>query len=148
MKLLRLVVLPLLVVAASCSDSLAPEARGFFAAHQKWSAQNLHTYAYTLQRSCFCMNVHPLYVAVVNDTVAGVIDLETGEQVDSRLGETIEDLFAFIGKAIDRPAELIRVEYDSVKGFPSQIDYDGAASIADDETFYRASDVHPISPQT
>jgi hypothetical protein len=42
---------------------------------------------------------------------------------------------------------LIRAEYDSLKGFPTAIDHDGAASIADDEISFRASDVHPISPQ-
>jgi hypothetical protein len=84
-------------------------------------------------------------VLVLSDTVAGVIDLRTTEPVDRRSGETIEGLFAFIQTAIDRPARLIHAQYDGTKGFPTEIDYDGAGQIADDEIFYRITDVHPIS---
>jgi hypothetical protein len=100
-----------------------------------------------VESSCFCANVHPLYVAVLSDTVAGVLDLETGEAVDRQLGETVDGLFTFIQNAIDRPARVIRAEYDAAKGFPTEIDYDGEAQIADDEIFYRVSDVHPVTPQ-
>ncbi|MGH7622957.1 MAG: DUF6174 domain-containing protein [Gemmatimonadaceae bacterium] len=138
-----------LLGAASCTDAVSPTHRptDLEAARQQWQAQNLHTYAFTLQRSCFCGNLHPLYVAVLSDTVAGVIDLETTETVDRSLGETVDDLFAFIQTAIDRPAKLIRANYDTERGYPTEIDYDGSAQIADDEIFYRVSDVHPISPQ-
>jgi Family of unknown function (DUF6174) len=144
----RLVGLALLVAAASCRDTVGPdrEPTGLEAAHQLWQAQNLHTYAFTLQRSCFCANVHPLYVVVLSDTVAGVLDLETATAVDRQLGETVEGLFGFIQDAIDRRAQMIHAEFDSVKGFPTAIDYDGAAQIADDEISFRVSDVHPIAP--
>jgi hypothetical protein len=148
MNPIRLVGLALLAVGISCSDAFAPnqDTSELQAAHDRWRAQNLHTYAFTLQRACFCGNVHPLYVLVLSDTVAGVLDLETGATVDRRLGETVEGLFTFIQNAIDRPAHLIRAKYDAAKGFPTEIDYDGAAQIADDEIFFRASDVHAIAP--
>jgi hypothetical protein len=144
----RLAGLAALVLAISCNDATGPGPlnRDLEAARQRWRAQNLHTYAFTLQRSCFCANIHPLYVLVLSDTVAGVLDLETGETADRHLGETVEGLFAFIENAIDRRAKVIRAEYDATKGFPTEIEYDGAAQIADDETFYRVSDVHPIPP--
>jgi len=150
MNPIRLAGLALLVVGISCSDAIGPahQATDLEAARQQWRAQNLHTYAFTIQRSCFCANIHPLYVLVLSDTVAGVFDLETSEWVDRKLGETVEGLFTFIQNATDRPAHLIRAEYDSVKGFPTEIDYDGAAQIADDEVFYRVSDVHLVSPVT
>jgi Family of unknown function (DUF6174) len=133
----------------SCSDAVGPtrETTDLEAARQLWRAQNLHTYAFTLQRSCFCGNVHPLYVLVLRDTVAGVLDLETTQPVDRQLGQTVEDLFTFIQNAIDRPARLIRATYDPAKGFPTEIDYDGAAQIADDEIFYHIADAHPVFPQ-
>jgi hypothetical protein len=148
MNPIRLVSLALVVVTMSCREAVGPERQttDLEAAHRLWRAQNLHTYAFTLQRSCFCANVHPLYVLVVSDTVAGVIDLETGTNVDRKLGETVEALFTFVQNAIDRPAQLIRAEYDAARGFPSEIDYDGAAEIADDEISYRVSDVHLVSP--
>ena len=87
----------------SCSDATGPghQPSDLEAARQLWRAQNLHTYAFTVQRSCFCANVHPLYVFVLSDTVAGVLDLQTGEAVDRQLGETVEDLFTFVQNAID-----------------------------------------------
>jgi hypothetical protein len=137
----------LLGLAISCSDAAAPgqHVTDLEAARQRWRTQNLHTYAFTMQRSCFCGNTHPLFVVVVSDTVAGVLDVTTGTQIDRQLGETVDGLFTFIQTAIDRPAKLIRATYDPAKGFPIEIDYDGAAQIADDEIFFRVSDVHPIS---
>lgn len=147
MNPLRLAGVTLLGLAISCSDASAPGQHGtdLEAARQQWRTQNLHTYAFTIQRSCFCANTHPLYVVVVSDTVAGVLDVTTGAQIDRQLGETVDGLFAFIQSAIDRPAKLIRATYDPARGFPTEIDYDGAAQIADDEIFFRVSDVHPIT---
>jgi hypothetical protein len=148
MNPIRLAGLALLVAAIACRDAVGPghQAIDLEAARQRWQAQNLHTYAFTIQRTCFCGTVHPVYVVVLSDTVAGVLDLQTGETVNRQLGETVDDLFAFIRNAIDRPAQLIRAEYDVAKGFPTEIDYDGEAQIADDEISYRVSDVHAISP--
>jgi hypothetical protein len=145
---MRLAGLALLVVAMSCRDAVGPERQitNLEAARRQWRAQNLHTYAFTLQRTCFCANVHPLYVLVLSDTVAGVLDFETGTMVDRQFGETVEGLFTFVQNAIDRPAQLIRVKYDAAKGFPTEIDYDGEARIADDEIVYRVTDVHPVPP--
>lgn len=141
--------LALFVVAMSCSDATGPvhQTTNLEVARQRWRAQNLHTYAFTLQRSCFCVNVHPLYVLVLSDTVAGVLDLESGTTVDQQLGETVEDLFIFVQNAIDRRAEVIRVQYDTAKGFPTEIDYDGAAQIADGEISVETGTTLPGCPR-
>ena len=150
MNTVRFVGLALLGLAVSCSDGVAPvpQPSDLEVARQQWRAQNLHTYAFTIQRSCFCVNTHRLYVFVQTDTVAGVLDLDTAEPVDRQLGETVDGLFTFIENAIDRHVQKIRADYDPTKGFPTEIDYDGAAQIADDEIFYRISDVHPVTPQS
>jgi hypothetical protein len=149
MNPIRLAGFASLALAASCSDAAGPGQHGtdLDAARQRWRVQDLHAYAFTLQRSCFCVNTRPLFVVVLSDTVAGVLDLQSGESLDRQFGETVDGLFTFIQNAIDRPAEKIRVTYDPMKGFPTEIDYDGAAQIADDEIFFRITDVHPISPQ-
>lgn len=152
MKPIRLAVIALLAAGISCSDSTGPtrpsdQIADIERARQQWRAQNLHTYAFTIQRACFCGNNDRLFVVVLSDTVAGVVDLDTAQDVDRQLGKTVDELFAFIQSAIDRPAQLIRAQYDAAKGFPTEIDYDGAAQIADDEIFYRVSDVHPIAPR-
>ena len=69
-------------------------------------------------------------------------------ELPRHVGETVDGLFTVIQNAVDRRAQLIRAEYDTVKGFPTEIDYDGAAQIADDEVFYRITDVHPIAPRS
>ena len=151
MRPTRIAALALLTLAISCSDALSPGWRQISdleMAHKRWEARNLHTYAFTLQRSCFCANVHPLYIVVLNDRVGGVFDLTTGTYVDTQFGETIEDLFTFIGNAIGHGARVIQAKYDAASGFPTEIEYDGAAMIADDEVSYRISDVHPITPQS
>ena len=148
MNPMRLAGLAALAIAISCGDATGPghQPTDLEAARQLWRAQNLHTYAFTIQRTCFCANVHPLYVFVLSDTVAGVLDLETGATADRQLGETVEDLFTFVQSAIDRHAQVIRAEYDAAKGFPTEIDYDGEAQLADDEVTVRVSDVHPVTP--
>src|SRR5256885_12137392 len=143
MKSLRLAPLALLVAAMSCSDAVSPTRKTITdleLARQLWHEQNLHTYAYTIQSSCFCANVHPHYVFVLDDKVAGVLDLQTGTPLDKDLyGGTIEGLFTFVQQAIDQHAQTIRAEYDAAKGIPTSIDYDGAAQTADDEIFIRVS---------
>src|SRR3954463_12314974 len=120
MKTKRLAVLALLVAAMSCRDATGPKPQttDLEAAHRLWQAQNLHTYAFTLQRSCFCVNVDPLYVVVVNDAVAEVLNLKTGTMQDLRSGDTVDGLFAFVQNAVDHHAAVIRADYDSAKGFP------------------------------
>ena len=151
MRPTRFAGLALLTLAMSCSDALSPDqrqSRELEMAQKRWQSRNLHTYAFTLQRSCFCGNVDPLYVIVLNDRLGGVFDLNTGNFVDLTFGQTIDDLFTFIQSAIDQHASLIRAVYDAANGFPTQIDYDGSAMTADDELSIRISDVHPITPQT
>lgn len=145
---MRLAGLALLVLTISCRDVVGPKHQiaELQSARQKWRAQNLHTYAFTLQRNCECLNVDRLYVLVESDTVAGAFDLDTAEWVNHQFGRTVEDLFTFIQSAIDQRADVIRVEYDVAKGFPRSIEYDGALQVVDDEITYWASDVHTIPP--
>ena len=148
MNRMRIAARALLVLSMSCRDALSPEQRRaseLESAHRRWQAQNLHSYAYTIQSSCFCANVDPLYIVVVSDTVAGVFDLKTGTFLEPKWGSTVDVLFTFIQNAIDHHAYLIRAEYDAAKGFPTTIDYDGSAEFVDDEISIRVSDVHPIA---
>jgi hypothetical protein len=150
MRSLRFAATALLFAAISCGDATGPSrsTADLERARSRWRAQNLHTYAFELRRNCFCANTDRLYVAVVSDAVVEVLDLDTGQFVDVQLGETVDELFTFIQNAIDRPAYLIRAEYDPAQGVPTSIDYDGAAQIADDEMSIRVTNVHPIEPQT
>jgi len=148
MNPLRLAGLALFAVVMSCSDAVAPsnQVTDLATARQRWRDQNLHSYAFTLQRTCVCTNVQPLYVLVQSDTVAGVLDFETGEWIDRRLGKTVDGLFTFIQNATELPAQRIHAVYDNARGFPTEIDYDGLALVDDDQILYRVSDVHSVPP--
>lgn len=131
--------------AVACTDAVGPiQYRDLETARQRWQAQNLHTYAFTVKRECFCANVDRLYVLVVGDSVAGVFDLDTGQQAALRLGTTVDALFTFVQQAIDRHVDVIDAQYDAVKGYPIEIRYDGSVQGADDELLVHVSDVHPI----
>jgi hypothetical protein len=140
MMRLRAFAAALFVFAAGCGDVLSPGSE-LGVARQRWKAQNLHSYSFTLQRSCFCPSVQPLRVTVVGDSVVSVIDPATNKPVDLRSGETIDGLFRFIENAIARKAAVLEVQYDAVAGFPTRINYDGSFRVADDELTYTASNV-------
>src|SRR4051794_15668320 len=101
MRSIRLAGLALLAAVLSCRDATGPRAQiaQLDAARKVWQAQELHDYALTIQRNCFCDNTRPLYVLVLSDTVAGAFDLETGAWVDRRLGLTVDGLFDFVDYA-------------------------------------------------
>jgi hypothetical protein len=143
MMRLRALALALFPLAAGCSDVLSPGSglTELAAARQRWNGQNLQSYSFTLQRSCFCVNVQPLRVTVIGDAVVSVVDPATNKPVDLRSGETIDGLFRFIENAIATKAAVLEVRYDAVAGFPTHINFDGSFRVADDELTYTASNV-------
>lgn len=112
-------------------------------ARAKWRAQRPEPYAFTVQKACFCAITGQVRVYVLGDTVVGAVRLEGGEAIDKRYVESIEGLFDFIDRAITNHAAVIRATYDPVLGYPTSIEYDGAANIADDEVNYTLTDVKP-----
>ena len=70
----------------SCREAVGPERQtaDLEAAHRLWQAQNLHTYAFTLQRSCFCAeydDAKGLPTAIDYDGAAEIADDEISYRV-------------------------------------------------------------------
>jgi hypothetical protein len=138
----------LVAVAAACGDAGAPTQQiGLELARAKlrWAQTAPSAYQLTIGLGCFCPveMVRPVIVTVRNGQVESRRYAETGVDVDPRLAEafpTVDGLFAVIEGAIARHAERVEVAYDLTRGFPISITIDGAAGVADDESFYSVRD--------
>jgi hypothetical protein len=132
-------------VLAGCSDSLGPAKSRLDENREKWRAQGLTTYVFTLSQACFCAINGPVRVLVANGSVLTATQISTGQPIDTRFVSTIESLFDFIERGIANHSALLQVTYDPALGFPAKIVSDGSQNVADDEVTYEVSDVaaHP-----
>jgi hypothetical protein len=104
-----------------------------------WNSQNITSYRYTLTRSCFCAPDArgPVVVEVRNGETVSVTSVATGQPVDPELFkqyDTVPELFNVIKDAINRKASSLTVEYSKL-GYPTQINIDYSAQIADEELY-------------
>lgn len=135
-----------LVTAAACSDSVSPKNGELELNRQKWRANGYRNYTMVMHRVCFCGEVGPYNVIVMNDSVVLATLVSNGNPSDAkRYLPTINKLFDFIDESIRKPVAQIDVTYDATLGYPREINYDGSAGIADDELFYTISDVKPLA---
>jgi hypothetical protein len=134
-----------LAFAASCSDATAPTRSDVVTNREKWAANGYPSYTMTMSRVCFCGEVGPYRVLVVNDSIISATRDADGTAADPRYLPTINELFDFIDTAIAEKAARIDVQYDAALGFPQQVDYDRSLNIADEELFYTVSNVKPLS---
>jgi hypothetical protein len=130
----------------SCGDS-TPTGLGldFHTARARWRAHHPGTYAYTLERSCFCGPpvTSPVVIEVSGDAVQSRRYAETGEPVDAQLADAfppIDGLFDIIEGAAQGGAARLVATYDPSLGYPMQIEIDYLANAADDEVTYRVRD--------
>lgn len=138
----------LILGATSCSDAVSPgAARSRLEVNrQRWIAQQMTRYDFTLEQFCFCLVRGPVRVSVQNGSVVAATEISTGHAVDIRFVRTIESLFEFIDNGIEHHAVVLEVTYDPVMGYPTKITFDGAFNIADDEITYEVSDVARVAP--
>ena len=131
---------------AGCSDLFSPSAKSRLDENRdKWRAQGLTTYTFTLSQFCFCGINGPVRVFVSNGAVINATQISNGQALDTRFASSIESLFDFIERGIAKHSVVLEVTYDPARGFPTQIVSDGSKNIADDEVTYQVSDVQPIA---
>lgn len=100
-------------------DELAPLYGGSAEHRQRWEAQGLDDYRFTLARSCFCPEeaTQPARVEVRGDRVVKVTSFRTGRDLDVRVGLTVEQLFERIAAA-ERDGTYLEASYHSQRGYP------------------------------
>jgi hypothetical protein len=135
----------------------APPAQGFFvaqrdllAAEAKWRQIQPADYTYTLQRACFCTPefLKPITIEASGSRVMNVTRQPEGiplplDHITDAL--TVEGLFDVIQRAIDDKVARLDVQYDAQYGFPASISIDRNANTTDDEMYYTASGLQPVS---
>jgi hypothetical protein len=135
----------MLVLASGCSvvgidsdleSQLQDQRRAFL-------AQGLTSYSYEFQRSCFCADVRPVIITVVNDEVRSVVIKETGEAVTQYLDGymTIRALYSQLIEWADRDPHQMAVHFDAVHHIPSMVSVDFEENTADDELTLTLSNI-------
>lgn len=113
---------------------------------EAWVVSGLDSYTYTLSRVCLCpeSELGPFQITVYE---RDVVHVEwQGEQIDpdSQAFYSVPALFDLVDRAITDGADMIKVEYDSVLGYPTQIFIDWDISAADEETIVAAENLAPL----
>jgi len=119
----------------------------------KWEAQNIDHYQFTLAVSCFCpfANVKVTYEVqdgqVVNQSVQTSADNPVDEEQVTDFYQdynTIDKVFEYVGRAVNE-ADETTIEYDSTYGFPTDVSIDWIELAADDEIYLTLSNFEPLS---
>lgn len=106
-----------------------------------WEKQNITGYRYTFSNGCFCIPDArgPVVIEVRNGRTFSVSSVTTGQPVSNpeffQNYNTIPKLFNIIQDAIARQAVNLNVSYNSRHGYPTQINVDYNAQIADEELY-------------
>ncbi len=111
---------------------------------QKWRDQNLESYEFTLQISCFCIREYtlPKRVVVQNNEVVQVDDTPYEELNDSAI-QTIDGYFDFIRETRKQNPDEEEIIYDTDLGYPTSIFFDISYQMADEEIRYTISELIP-----
>jgi hypothetical protein len=116
---------------------------------QLWNQQNISSYRYKLQRSCFCIEEarQPVEVAVKNGRTISVTAVNSNKPVNPEFFnnyDSIPKLFAVIQDAINRKASRLDVKYHPTLGYPTQINIDYDTQLADEELYLTVENLEGI----
>jgi Family of unknown function (DUF6174) len=93
------------------------------AAQARWRERGFVSYRYVSQVSCFCGSVGFADVTVLNGAVVSVVRRSDGVSEPVQNRQSIDSLFAFIRREIERQPERLRVRYDATLGYPVEISW-------------------------
>jgi hypothetical protein len=103
-----------------------------------WDKKNLNNYEFTLTVSCYCPEAvaGPHLIKVVDDTIVSVND-KPYDPLTVGLLMTIDELFTYVGKSIERKPYQKSITYNSLYGYPESVYFDFEKTMADEEIGYR-----------
>ena len=108
-----------------------------------WDVAAIHDYSMSFQRICLICQFEfliPVRITVQGDTIFEVTDLDTGAPVaEPAEGAflTIDGVFNVIQGAINQNAAEIDVRYNSMFGYPTDVDVDFSRSVFSDDTQFQ-----------
>jgi len=118
----------------------------------KWEAQNINHYRFTVVASCFCIiaGAEATYEVqngqIVNESIHAAPDRPVEQAQASEFYQpynTIEKVFDYVEKAINE-AEETTVEYDQTHGFPTNVTVNWVIQAADDELYLTLSNFESL----
>lgn len=140
----RFLMVVVLGALAGCSEPAVKGAKLDFArAVRQWESHRPVRYHYEVQVSCFCPYVElgPVRVAVLNDSVMSAVYVLNGEPADAELfGRylTVDRLFETVWNALET-ADSVVAEYEPVYGVPVEVSIDRWLDAVDDELGFRVT---------
>lgn len=147
--LLALAALPL---AAACTNALAAdleaERRELAEQRQKWEQAGIDSYEMTIGLSCYCGVTGPIRVRVENGQVVWRVFVDRDEPVpadylDER--DTVEEIFAYLERTLDREPDAIDITYYPERGVPREADIDPWSNAIDDESRFFVHEFTPVN---
>ncbi|MBM3886069.1 MAG: hypothetical protein FJ361_09580 [Gemmatimonadetes bacterium] len=144
MRLRRLALLMLLLVASGCPDPMSPEQVALETAAAQWRAARPSNDSYILlqRRLCFCLRTDQMRVTVTRGKVTDVVDAETGAAEPSEAHawyRTVDQLFTEVRTAQRTYGTLRDVTYHPTLGYPTLVSIDPIAMAADDEVAWQTT---------
>lgn len=136
--------LVLLSLAWGCADA-GPDVGGLadeVAEHRRmWESSRPATYAFELERLCFCGTEArgPVRLTVEGDVVVTRVYSDSGTEVPEEYAEifpTVDGLFDILDDALRRGAEQVDVTWDATSGAPTYFFIDYSRNVADEEVGY------------
>ena len=136
----RTALLCFLTLLIGCGGGSSPSgfAETLAQARRQWAAQGLHSYRFTIQRSCFCPEE---YTRPVTITVREGAAVDAPEHLVAY--STIERLLDTVATAHASKADQLDVTYDP-GGWPQRVFVDQNKLMADEEYSLTITDVHPL----
>lgn len=116
------VVLPLIVVAVTCSscNKGGVTQPTFQSPYEQWQSNNLHDYTIEQKLTCFCPTGGLLVqVTVRADTIAGVVRISDGSTLPRSIYVTVDSLFGIIRNST---SDSLVVRYNAEYGYPEYLD--------------------------
>ena len=115
---------------------------------EKWMSHEISSYQIEMQKICYCVPevVRMMVFEVEGDEVMSVKYADTGEDVDPQhYGNfnTIEGMFTFVEKALEKNPADLSIAYDEKYGYIKELSVDFKENIADDEISIIASNMRP-----
>jgi hypothetical protein len=115
----------------------------FTAALQRWQAEGIHDYSFTLFKSCFCPGGQPMRITVRDDAVQNATNVRDGTAVEGKSMAkplTMTEIFREIEEAYAKPADHVTLTINPDYGYPERVYIDYVAMMADEELNYTLTD--------
>jgi len=114
-----------------------------------WNQQRLRNYRYTLEVSCFCVPEmrQPVVIEIQDGVPVSYTYEATGQPAEASYFErysTVPKLFNLARAALYRTPNSMTMQFDPELGYPTQINIDYSAVMADEEIYLKIRDLQAL----